>query len=43
MFASVSYTLAAGAEVEMLTTDLHTGTDAINLTGNELRQHHLRQ
>jgi Ca2+-binding RTX toxin-like protein len=35
VFASVSYTLTAGAEVEMLTTDWHAGTDAINLTGNE--------
>jgi Ca2+-binding RTX toxin-like protein len=36
VFASVSYTLTAGAEVELLTTDWHAGTDAINLTGNEL-------
>jgi Ca2+-binding RTX toxin-like protein len=36
VFASASYTLAAGAEVEMLTTDWHAGTDAINLTGNEI-------
>jgi Ca2+-binding RTX toxin-like protein len=36
VFASVSYTLGAGAEVEMLTTDFNAGTAAINLTGNEL-------
>jgi Ca2+-binding RTX toxin-like protein len=36
VFAGVSYTLAAGAEVEMLTTDNNAGTGAINLTGNEL-------
>ena len=36
MFASVSYTLAAGVEVELLTTDCDAGTGAINLTGNEL-------
>ena len=38
VFASVSYTLAAGAHVEMLTTDCNAGTAAINLTGNELAQ-----
>ena len=31
-----SYTLAAGAEVELMTTDFHAGTAAIDLTGNEL-------
>ncbi len=36
VFASVSYTLAAGAEVEFLTTDSNSGTGAIDLTGNEL-------
>jgi uncharacterized protein (TIGR01370 family) len=36
VFASVSYTLAAGASVELMSTDWHAGTDAINLTGNEL-------
>ncbi|HYI48164.1 MAG TPA: calcium-binding protein [Allosphingosinicella sp.] len=36
VLSSVSYTLTAGAEVELMTTDWHIGTDAINLTGNEL-------
>ncbi len=36
VFASVSYTLTAGAEVEIMSTNLHTGTGAIDLTGNEL-------
>jgi Ca2+-binding RTX toxin-like protein len=36
VFASVSYTLTAGASVELMTTTYHAGTDAINLTGNEL-------
>jgi Ca2+-binding RTX toxin-like protein len=36
LFSSVSYTLAAGASVELMSTDWHAGTDAINLTGNEL-------
>ncbi len=36
VFASASYTLAAGASVELLTTDFNAGTNAINLTGNEL-------
>ncbi len=34
VFASTSYTLGAGVDVEMLTTDFHSGTRAINLTGN---------
>jgi len=38
VFASTSYALAAGAEVEMLTTTSNIGTTAINLTGNELVQ-----
>ncbi len=38
VFASVSYALAAGVDVEMMTTNLNTGTTAINLTGNELTQ-----
>ncbi|HYI48203.1 MAG TPA: hypothetical protein VEX35_07050, partial [Allosphingosinicella sp.] len=38
VFAGVSYTLTAGAEVEMLTTDFNPGTAAINLTGNALAQ-----
>src|SRR5262245_272743 len=36
VFAALSYTLTAGAEVELLSTNNHTGTAAINLTGNEL-------
>ncbi len=36
VFASTSYTLAAGVSVELMTTDFHSGTGAINLTGNEL-------
>ena len=38
VLASVSYTLAAGAEVEMLTTTDNYGTAAIDLTGNALDQ-----
>ncbi len=36
VFASVSYTLGAGVQVEMLTTNDNLATTAINLTGNEL-------
>ncbi|HTU12212.1 MAG TPA: calcium-binding protein [Allosphingosinicella sp.] len=36
VFASVSYTLTAGVSVETLSTDFNAGTNAINLTGNEL-------
>ncbi len=36
VFASVSYQLVAGSEVEVLSTDNHAGTLAINLTGNAL-------
>jgi serralysin len=36
VFASVSYVLGAGVAVETLSTDLNAGTNAINLTGNEL-------
>ncbi len=36
LFASASYTLTAEAEVELMTTDFHAGTNAIDLTGNEL-------
>ena len=36
VFASVSYALAAGAKIEVLSTDWHAGIAAINLTGNEL-------
>ncbi|HYI49221.1 MAG TPA: hypothetical protein VEX35_12235 [Allosphingosinicella sp.] len=38
VFASVSYTLAAGVEVELFTTDFNAGTSAINLTGNAFAQ-----
>ena len=33
---SVSYTLAADASIEVLTTTLNAGTAAINLTGTEV-------
>jgi Ca2+-binding RTX toxin-like protein len=36
--AGVSYTLAEGVEVELLTTTNSTGTAAIDLTGNKLQQ-----
>ncbi|WP_442582489.1 hypothetical protein ACSBOB_11320 [Mesorhizobium sp. ASY16-5R] len=36
--AGVSYVLGAGVAVEMLTTNGSTGTNAIDLTGNELAQ-----
>jgi serralysin len=36
IFASVSYVLRAGSEVELLSTSFNPGTNAINLTGNEL-------
>jgi serralysin len=36
VFASASYTLTAGAEVELMSTNNHAGTAAINLTGNAL-------
>ena len=36
--ARASYTLLAGAEIEVLSTDNHAGTAAINLTGNEFDQ-----
>jgi Ca2+-binding RTX toxin-like protein len=35
VLASVSYTLAAGVQVEALSTTNNSGTGAINLTGNE--------
>ncbi len=38
VFASVSYALAAGAEVELFSTDFNGGTSAINLTGNSFAQ-----
>ena len=36
VFASASWTLTAGAEIEIVSTNNHAGTVAINLTGNEL-------
>ncbi len=36
VLARASYVLTAGAYVEILSTDNHAGTAAINLTGNEL-------
>jgi Ca2+-binding RTX toxin-like protein len=36
LFTSVSYTLSNGAEVELMTTTDHAGTQTINLTGNDL-------
>ena len=36
--ASVSFTLAADDDIEQLTTNSSTGTTAINLTGNALKQ-----
>ncbi len=38
VMAAVSYKLAAGAEIELLTTNGVTGTAKINLTGNEFGQ-----
>ena len=35
VYSSVSYTLAAGQEVEILSVNDHSATTAINLTGNE--------
>jgi serralysin len=37
--AAVSYSLAAGSEIEALTTTDHSGTAAINLAGNEFGQY----
>ncbi|HTU10086.1 MAG TPA: choice-of-anchor I family protein [Allosphingosinicella sp.] len=36
VFASATYALAAGTSVETLSTDWNAGTDAIDLTGNDL-------
>ena len=36
IFAGISYVLAAGVSVETISTDFNAGTNAINLTGNEL-------
>ncbi|MGY4329355.1 Ca2+-binding RTX toxin-like protein [Bradyrhizobium sp. LB7.2] len=41
--SSVSYTLAAGQEIERLDTTSTAGTTAINLTGNEFGASHHRQ
>ncbi|HYI49219.1 MAG TPA: calcium-binding protein, partial [Allosphingosinicella sp.] len=38
IFAGASHVLAAGSEVEILSTDFSPGTAAINLTGNALAQ-----
>ena len=38
VYASVSYQLAAGSEIETLSTTKSTGTSAIDLTGNEFGQ-----
>ncbi|MFI0844015.1 calcium-binding protein [Mesorhizobium sp. IMUNJ 23232] len=38
VLAGVSYTLGSGVHIEMLTTTSGSGTDAINLTGNALKQ-----
>jgi len=36
IYTSVSYTLAAGVSVDVMSTDWNAGTGALNLTGNEL-------
>ena len=38
LFVSLSYALAAGSEVEVLSTNSHGATGAINLTGNAFAQ-----
>ena len=38
VLTTVSYTLAAGQQIEVLATTTSSGTAAINLTGNELAQ-----
>jgi Ca2+-binding RTX toxin-like protein len=38
VFTSVSYALAAGQSIEVLSTSFHGGTGAIDLTGNALAQ-----
>ncbi|NOT72383.1 MAG: calcium-binding protein [Hyphomicrobium sp.] len=38
VYATVSYTLAAGQEIEGLSANPQAGTNPINLTGNELKQ-----
>jgi Ca2+-binding RTX toxin-like protein len=36
IFASVSFTLSTGSAVELMSTTSHDGTQAINITGNDL-------
>jgi len=38
LYTSVSYTLSSSSEIELLSTNLHIGTAAINLTGNSFNQ-----
>jgi serralysin len=38
LFVSVSYALAGGSEIEVLSTNNHAATAAINLTGNSFNQ-----
>jgi Ca2+-binding RTX toxin-like protein len=38
LYSSVSYVLGAGSEVELLSTNSHAATTAINLTGNAFNQ-----
>jgi VCBS repeat-containing protein len=38
LFVSVSYALAGGSEIEVLSTNSHAATAAINLTGNSFNQ-----
>jgi Ca2+-binding RTX toxin-like protein len=38
VYASVNYTLNGGAQVELISTNSHAATVALNLTGNELAQ-----
>jgi Ca2+-binding RTX toxin-like protein len=38
IFAAVDYRLNAGAQVELISTEYHPGTSAIDLTGNEFAQ-----
>lgn len=38
VLTSVNYTLGAGQEIELFSTNNNSGTDALNLTGNEFSQ-----